>query len=309
MVGTVLAAVEELGLWVARWISSVIFLGFIQIWGAAGWGTALLLIHLIVHKAPPSLGWLRRPLNLWIDSKAGARHPGAEPAPAVLPDVEEATSIPQRMVEQSKLSLLTRIMTWLLCHWSAGWRCDAVSSWLPLRLSFPKFTNRTSVATQISRVWTRHPQFLGSFTNHAQRFLHFCRRCVCWGVRGDPPKRPTCRATQMKEVLLWTLSGNPDNLLIFFSFFVCFRLHKLSSKWKWVFYWAAVERRNIVGEKTIIKRRKTFFYGWKAEPRIQEMDPKSRGVPYRKCEVAGLQIIKHANLKKPTLRGYIHESH
>lgn len=33
------------------------------------------------------------------------------------------------------------------------------------------------------------------------------------------------------------------------------------------------------------------------------MDPKSRDVPYRKSEVAGLQIIKHANLKKPTLRG------
>lgn len=38
------------------------------------------------------------------------------------------------------------------------------------------------------------------------------------GARGDPPKGPTCRATQMKEVPLWTLSGNPDILLIFFFF-------------------------------------------------------------------------------------------
>lgn len=52
-------------------------------------------------------------------------------------------------------------------------------------------------------------------------------------------------------------------------------------------------------EKTIIiKRRKTFFCGWKAEPGIQEMESKSRDVPCRKPEVVGLQIIKHANFEE-----------
>lgn len=45
-----------------------------------------------------------------------------------------------------------------------------------------------------------------------------------------------------------------------------------------------------------------MFCGWKAEPGIQEMESKSRDVLCRKSEVGGLQIIKHANLKKTNLK-------
>lgn len=112
----------------------------------------------------------------------------------------------------------------------------------------------------------------GVFHKPCSKVSSLLQKVCVLGARGDPPKSPTRRSTQMKEVPLWTLSGNPDNLLIFFLFCLFQATWAVSSKWKWVFYWAAVERRNIVGEKTIIKRRHSFM-AEKLNPEFRKWTP------------------------------------